>query len=81
MYTDQDSQTIHFLLLIKVCYSCLACSLSHCIFQAITLFDAGQHDEANLLLRELAVGCPNVDARACHIVEVSTMQLRFGRYC
>ncbi|KAG2337648.1 hypothetical protein BDR05DRAFT_762394 [Suillus weaverae] len=26
MYTDQDSETVHFLLLIKVCHSCLAYS-------------------------------------------------------
>lgn len=73
MYTDQDSQTIHFLLLIKVCYSCLAYSLSHCILEAIALFNADQYDEANLLLKELAAGCPNADTRACHIVEVSIM--------
>ncbi|KAG1793101.1 uncharacterized protein HD556DRAFT_1527625 [Suillus plorans] len=53
MYTDQDSQILHFLLLIKV----------------IALFNANQHDEANLLLRELTSGCPNADTRACHTVE------------
>ncbi|KAG2139824.1 uncharacterized protein EDB93DRAFT_1252946 [Suillus bovinus] len=53
IYTDQDSQTIYFLLLIK----------------AIAFFNADQHDEANLLLKELAAGCPNADTRACHIVE------------
>ncbi|KAG2081067.1 hypothetical protein BD769DRAFT_1734393 [Suillus cothurnatus] len=53
MYTDQDSQTMHFLLLIK----------------AIALFNAGQHGEANLLLKELVAGCPNADTRVCHIIE------------
>ncbi|KAG2335861.1 hypothetical protein BDR05DRAFT_205965 [Suillus weaverae] len=53
MYTNEDSETIHFLLLIK----------------AIALFNAGQHDEALLLLKELAAGCPNADTSACHIVE------------
>ncbi|KAG1880264.1 hypothetical protein C8R48DRAFT_767066 [Suillus tomentosus] len=53
VYTDQDPETIYFLLLIK----------------AISLFDANQHDEANLLLDELAAGCPNTDTHACHIVQ------------
>ncbi|KAG1789554.1 uncharacterized protein HD556DRAFT_778316 [Suillus plorans] len=53
MYTDQDPDTIHFLLLIK----------------AIALFNAGQHDEASLLLKELAAGCPNVYTRPYRIVE------------
>ncbi|KAG1827643.1 hypothetical protein DFJ58DRAFT_880423 [Suillus subalutaceus] len=53
MYTDQDSETIHFLLLIKV----------------IALFNADQHDEANLLLKELTTGCPNADTLACRVVQ------------
>ncbi|KAG2367095.1 hypothetical protein BDR07DRAFT_1479432 [Suillus spraguei] len=53
MYTDQKSQTNHFLLLIK----------------AIALFGADQHDEAILLLEELATGCPNANIHACHVVE------------
>ncbi|KAG2367096.1 hypothetical protein BDR07DRAFT_1394292 [Suillus spraguei] len=53
MYTDQNSRTTHFLLLIK----------------AIALFSADQHDEAILLLKELATGCPNADTRACQVVE------------
>ncbi|KAG2338322.1 hypothetical protein BDR05DRAFT_705055 [Suillus weaverae] len=53
LYTGQDSETIYFLLLIKT----------------IALFNADQHDEAMLLLKELAVGCPNADIRVCHIVE------------
>jgi hypothetical protein len=71
MYTDQDSETTHFLLLIKVCYICLAYSSLHRVFQAIALFNADQHDEANLLLTELATGCPNTDALARDIVQVS----------
>ncbi|KAG1785781.1 uncharacterized protein HD556DRAFT_1456313 [Suillus plorans] len=54
MYTDQDSEITHFLLLIK----------------AIALFNADQHDEANLLLKELAAGCPNTDTLARDIVQV-----------
>ncbi|KAG2367969.1 quinon protein alcohol dehydrogenase-like superfamily [Suillus spraguei] len=54
MYTDQDPQTIHFLLMIK----------------AIALFGAGQHDEASLLLEELAAGYPNADTSAYRIVQV-----------
>ncbi|KAG1785848.1 uncharacterized protein HD556DRAFT_88056 [Suillus plorans] len=53
MYTDQDSEITHFLLLTK----------------AIALFNADQHDEANLLLKELAAGCPNADTLACGIVQ------------
>ncbi|KAG1793194.1 uncharacterized protein HD556DRAFT_525963 [Suillus plorans] len=53
MYTDQDLQILHFLLLIKV----------------IALFNADQYDEANLLLKELTTGCPHADTRACRIVE------------
>ncbi|KAG2367967.1 hypothetical protein BDR07DRAFT_1478558 [Suillus spraguei] len=53
MYTDQDPQTIHFLLLIK----------------AIALFGANRHDEANLLLKELAASYPNADIRACLTVQ------------
>ncbi|KAG2367935.1 hypothetical protein BDR07DRAFT_1478513 [Suillus spraguei] len=53
MYTNQDPQSIHFLLLIK----------------AIALFGADQHDEANLLLKELAASCLNADIRACRVVQ------------
>ncbi|KAG2147849.1 MFS general substrate transporter [Suillus bovinus] len=52
VYTDLDPETIHFLLSIKV----------------IALFHADQHDETNLLLKELTNGCPNADIRACHVV-------------
>ncbi|KAG1795474.1 uncharacterized protein HD556DRAFT_388554 [Suillus plorans] len=61
MYTDQDSQILHFLLLIK----------------AIALFNADQHDEANLLLKELAAGCPNADTLACCVVQ-AYMRLQLG---
>ncbi|KAG2150247.1 WD40-repeat-containing domain protein [Suillus bovinus] len=70
MYTDQDSRTIHFLLLIK----------------AIALFNADQRDEASLLLKELTVSCPYADTRACHIVQaylcvqLGTQALDSGRY-
>ncbi|KAG1730183.1 hypothetical protein EDB19DRAFT_1913005 [Suillus lakei] len=37
-------------------------------FQAIAIFNADEHEEAFILLRELAGACPNNDA-ACHIVE------------
>jgi hypothetical protein len=71
MYTDQDPQTIHFLLLIKVCYICLAHSTLYHVLQAIALFNADEHDEANLLLKELNTGCPKADALACRVVQVS----------
>ncbi|KAG2054937.1 WD40 repeat-like protein [Suillus hirtellus] len=47
-----DLKTDHFLFLIK----------------AIALFNAHEHQEAILRIRELAT-CPNVDLVACHIVE------------
>ncbi|KAG2147807.1 uncharacterized protein EDB93DRAFT_1328365 [Suillus bovinus] len=53
MYTDQDPQILHLLLLIK----------------AIALFNADQYDEANVLLKELATGCPNADTLACLVVQ------------
>jgi hypothetical protein len=70
MYTDQDSQTTHLLLLIKVCYSCLTYSPFYHAFQAIALFNADQYDEANLLIKELTTGCPNADTLACCVVQV-----------
>jgi hypothetical protein len=45
----------------------------HCIFHAIALFNADQHDKANLLLKELTASCPNSDTQACNIMEVSIM--------
>ncbi|KAG1792993.1 uncharacterized protein HD556DRAFT_1444087 [Suillus plorans] len=61
MYTDQDPKILHFLLLIK----------------AIALFNADQHDEANLLLKELAAGCPNADALPCDVVQ-AYLRLQLG---
>jgi hypothetical protein len=46
------------------------------VFQAIALFSADQHEEAMLLIKELATACPNTDPLACHVVEVSDMQPR-----
>jgi tetratricopeptide (TPR) repeat protein len=53
MFTKQDSDTNHFLLLIKV----------------IALFNADQHEEAMLLVKELAAACPNADPLGCRVVE------------
>ncbi|KAG2153627.1 uncharacterized protein EDB93DRAFT_204215 [Suillus bovinus] len=53
MFTNQDSIANHFLLLIK----------------AITLFNADQHEEAMLLIKELAAACLNTDPLGCHVVE------------
>ncbi|KAG1896599.1 uncharacterized protein F5891DRAFT_589210 [Suillus fuscotomentosus] len=53
MFTNQNSKTNQFLLLIK----------------AIVLFSADQHEEAMLLIKDLAVACPDVDPLARHVVE------------
>ncbi|KAJ8595030.1 hypothetical protein M405DRAFT_871979 [Rhizopogon salebrosus TDB-379] len=53
MFTDEDSKTIHLLLLVK----------------AITLFNANQHQQAISRVQELAVACPNADILACRVVE------------
>ncbi|KAG1766605.1 hypothetical protein EV702DRAFT_1282874 [Suillus placidus] len=52
LFTNQDSETNHFLLLIK----------------AIALFSADQHEEAMLLVKELAAACPTSDL-GCRVVE------------
>lgn len=78
MYTNQEQETIHFLLLIKLYYSFFAYSSFHSIFQAIALLDADQHGEANLLLEELTLGCPNADALACGIVQAYLRVQRLG---
>jgi hypothetical protein len=39
-------------------------------FQAIALFNADQHEEAMLLVQQLATACPKDDTLACHVVEV-----------
>jgi hypothetical protein len=74
MFTNQDSKTVHFLLLVKVGQIHLACSLLYSIFQAIALFNANQREEAMLLVKELATACPNADILGCRVVEVSVMQ-------
>ncbi|KAG1896010.1 WD40-repeat-containing domain protein [Suillus fuscotomentosus] len=51
--TNQDSETNQFLLLIK----------------AIALFNADQHEEAMLLIKDRAAACPNVDPLARRVVE------------
>jgi hypothetical protein len=76
MFTDQDPKTNHFLLLIKVTSICLAYSLFHCVFQAIALSSANQHEEAMLLIEELAAACPNTDLLGYRVVEVSVTQPR-----
>ncbi|KAG0700213.1 hypothetical protein DFH29DRAFT_1056384 [Suillus ampliporus] len=53
MFTNEDSKIIHFLLLVK----------------ATVLFGADQHDEAMLLVKELAAACPSNDRLGCHVVE------------
>jgi len=75
MFTNQDSNANHFLILIKVTSLCLAYSLCNRVFQAIALFSADQHEEAMLLIKELATACPNTDPLARHVVEVSVMRL------
>jgi hypothetical protein len=76
IFTNQNSNTNHFLILIKVSGICLAYSLFHCVFQAIALFHADQHKEAVLLIKELAAACPNTDLLGCRVVDVSVMRLR-----
>jgi hypothetical protein len=76
MFTNQDSNTNHFLILTKVTSICLAYSLFHCVFQAIALFNADQHEEAMLLLKELAAACPNTDLLGRRVVEVSVKATR-----
>jgi hypothetical protein len=75
-FTNQDSKTNHHLFLIKVGRILLAYSLLHCVFQAIALFNADQHEEAMLLVEELSAACPNVDPLGCRVVEVSIIQPR-----
>jgi hypothetical protein len=45
---EVDSQTTHFLLLIKVCCNCLAYYLFHSVFQVIALFSANQRTHYRL---------------------------------
>jgi uncharacterized membrane protein len=74
VFTNQDSKTSHFLLLIKVNQICLTYSLFHLAFQAIALFNADQQEEAMLLVKELAAACLNADILACRVVEVSILR-------
>ncbi|KAG2128626.1 uncharacterized protein EDB93DRAFT_168427 [Suillus bovinus] len=53
MFANQDSETNQFLLLIK----------------AIALFNADQHEESLLLIKELAAACPDTDPLARLTVE------------
>jgi hypothetical protein len=46
------------------------------VLQAIALFSADQHEEAMLLIKELAAACPNTDLLGCRVVDVSVMRLR-----
>lgn len=71
LFTGGDSRTILLLLLIKACQLLLANSLLHYGCQAIALFNANEHEEAMLRVKELVRACTNADILACHIVEVS----------
>lgn len=51
----------------------LTFSTIHYFFQAVTLFNADQHEEAMTRVQELAKACPGADIHACWIVEVSIM--------
>jgi hypothetical protein len=75
MFTNKDSNSNHFLLLIKVGQIHFACSLLYSVPQAIALFNAAQHEEAIFLVNELAVACPDVDLLGCRVVEVSVVRL------
>ncbi|KAG1893131.1 uncharacterized protein F5891DRAFT_1208096 [Suillus fuscotomentosus] len=57
MFTNHDSEINQFLLLIK----------------AIALFNADQHEEAMVLIKDLAAACPNVDPLARRVVKVSVI--------
>jgi hypothetical protein len=74
MFTHQDSTASHFLLLIKVRQIRLAYSLLHLTFQAVALFNADQHEEAMLLVKELAAACSDADLFGCRVVEVSVLR-------
>jgi hypothetical protein len=74
MFTNQELATDHFLLLIKVGQIRLVYALFHCVFQAIALFNADQHQEAMLLVKELAAACPDADLLGCCVVEVSALR-------
>jgi hypothetical protein len=69
----EDSATGH-LLLIKVQLICLVYSLLQRMFEAIALCNADQHNEAMLLVKELAAASPDADL-GCRLMEVSVRQL------
>jgi hypothetical protein len=74
IFMKEDSATSHLLLLIKVHLICLVYSLLQYVFEAIALFNADQHNEAVLLIIELAAASPDADL-GCRVVEVSVRQL------
>jgi hypothetical protein len=74
MFTNQDSKATHFLFLIKVYQNHLVYPLLHLAFQAIALFNADQHEEAMLLVKELAAAFPKADRLGCRVVEVSVLR-------
>ncbi|KIK47413.1 hypothetical protein CY34DRAFT_799363 [Suillus luteus UH-Slu-Lm8-n1] len=53
MFTNEDSNIIHFLLLIK----------------AVAIFNANQHKEAIIRVQSLTAACPHNDIFACRVVE------------
>ncbi|KAG2126787.1 uncharacterized protein EDB93DRAFT_1272949 [Suillus bovinus] len=61
LFTNKDLVTDHFLLLTKV----------------IALFNADQHEEAMLLIKELAAACPDRDPDAHSVVE-TYLRLQLG---
>jgi hypothetical protein len=75
IFMKENSATTHLLLLIKVHFICLVYSLLQLVFEAIALFNADQHNEAMLLVKELAAASPDADL-GCRVVEVSVRQLR-----
>ena len=73
MFANENPKITHSLLLMKAGQISLVCSLLHCSFQAIALFNANQHENAIARVQELASVFPNADTLACRIVEVSIM--------
>jgi hypothetical protein len=71
MFTNENLNTNHLLLLIKVGEIHLVYSFLYSVLQAIALFNAAQHEEAIFLVKELAAACPNFDILGCRVVEVS----------
>ncbi|KAG1882428.1 hypothetical protein F4604DRAFT_425327 [Suillus subluteus] len=61
IFTNEDTKTIYFLLLVK----------------SIAMFNADQHEEAMMLVQQLAALCPNNDTLACRAVE-AYLYVRLG---